>query len=142
MSDRKCPFCGERVPTFSLNCPRCYRAIPMEKRGKEERNDGYTIIDDDRAPSLHRVDRRMVLILALIPAVFGLFGLGQIYQKDYRKGFTFMLVGVSMMALMVSLYTYVGGGLAFVLIVGLLILFIGGYIVQAFDAFVRSLFTF
>ena len=142
MSDRRCPFCGERVPTFSLNCPRCYRAIPMENRAKEERNDGYTIIDDDRAPSLHRVDRRMVLILALIPAVFGLFGLGQIYQKDYRKGFTFMLVGVSMMALMVSLYTYVGGGLAFVLIVGLLILFIGGYIVQAFDAFVRSLFTF
>lgn len=139
MSDRKCPFCGERVPTFSLNCPRCYRAIPMEKR-EETQSFTYKIIDDDMAPSLRRVNRRVVLLLALIPAVFGLWGLGQLYQKDYRKGFTFLAAGVSMMTLMVCVNTFVGGPAAFVFVIGMLILYIGGYLAQAFDAFVRSLF--
>ena len=138
MTDRRCPYCGERVPSFSVNCPNCYRNIPSEEGPKEE----YRIIDDDRAPSVYRVNRKVVIFLAFIPAVFGLFGLGQLYQKDWNKGIMFLFTGVLMMASMVMLLTMVGGPVAIVLFIGLLILFIGGYLIQAFDAVVRSLFRF
>ncbi|MBP5394575.1 MAG: hypothetical protein J6Y18_01535 [Candidatus Methanomethylophilaceae archaeon] len=62
MSDRRCPYCGERVPSFTDNCPNCYRSIP-----REEKQETYRIIDDDRAPSVRRVNRRMVAFLAFIP---------------------------------------------------------------------------
>ena len=55
-----------------MNCPNCYRSIPQEEPRQEE----YRIIDDDRAPSLRRVNRKVVALLAFIPGVFGLFGLG------------------------------------------------------------------
>ena len=121
-----------------MNCPNCYRDIPPEKEPKEE----YRIIDDDRAPSVRRVNRKIVMSLAFIPAVFGLFGLGQLYQKDWHKGIMFLLMGIFMMTTMVLLLSSVGGPVAIVFFIGLLILFIGGYLIQAFDAVVRSLFRF
>lgn len=126
------------MPSFSVNCPNCYRSIPQEEPRQEE----YRIIDDDRAPSLRRVNRKTVALLAFIPGVFGLFGLGQLYQKDWHKGIMFLLMGIFMMATMVLLLTSVGGPVAIILFIGLLILFIGGYLIQAFDAVVRSLFRF
>lgn len=135
MACRRCPHCGEAVPSFSINCPRCYRSIPGEESKAE-----YRIIDDDRAPSTHRVNRKAVLLLALLPGVFGFFGLGHLYQRDYRKGFAFLATGVFMMSVIVLLNTAVGGALAVFLTIGLTILFIGAYLFQAFDAFVRSLF--
>ena len=71
MADRRCPNCGELVPAFSLTCPKCYRSIP-----REEPEGRYRIIDDDRAPTPRMTNRRLVLILSILPAVFGLFGLG------------------------------------------------------------------
>ena len=138
MGDRKCPYCGERVPSFSVNCPNCYRSLPGEERQQET----YRIIDDDRAPSIYRVDRRVVAFLAFIPAVFGLFGLGQMYQRDWRKGFMFLMMGVLMMTVIVLINTEFSGAGVIVLTIGLFILFIGGYLIQAFDAVVRSLFRF
>ncbi|MBQ3735611.1 MAG: zinc ribbon domain-containing protein [Candidatus Methanomethylophilaceae archaeon] len=138
LADRRCPHCGERVPSFSINCPNCYRSIPPEDPPKEE----YRIIDDDRAPSVRRVNRKLVAFLAFVPGVFGLFGLGQLYQKDWHKGIMFLLTGILMMASMVMLLKMVGGPVAIILFIGLLILFIGGYLIQAFDAVVRSLFRF
>lgn len=135
MSDRRCPHCGERIPSFSINCPSCYRSIP-----REEPRETYRIIDDDRAPSLHRVNRKAVMLLALIPGVFGLFGLGHFYQRDCRKGAFFLMMGVFMMSVIVLLNTTVKGPLAIVMTIGLMILFIGAYLFQAFDAIVRSLF--
>ncbi len=137
MADRRCPYCGERVPTFSVNCPNCYRSLPREEP-KEE----YRIIDDDRAPSLHRVNRKAVAFLALVPGVFGLFGLGHLYQKDWHKGILFLLTGVLMMFTMVMMLSAVGGPIGIFFFIGLLILFIGAYLLQAFDAVIRSLFRF
>ena len=91
---------------------------------------------------LARVNRKLVAFLAFVPGVFGLFGLGQLYQKDWHKGIMFLLTGILMMASMVMLLTMVGGPVAIILFIGLLILFIGGYLIQAFDAVVRSLFRF
>ena len=136
MADRRCPYCGERVPTFSINCPSCYRSIPREEPKQEE----YRIIDDDRAPSVRRVNRKAVAILALVPGVFGLFGLGQLYQRDWYKGIMFLATGILMMAAMVVTLSSGWGPFAIVFFIGLLILFIGAYLLQAFDAIVRSLF--
>ena len=138
MADRRCPYCKERVPEFSINCPRCYRDIPPEASGRRP-------IDDSRAPSIHTVNRRAIAMLALIPGAIGLMGLGHFYQKDYRKGAMFLCMGVLMMTAIVILVSGISasvtGVLSIVLTVFMVIMFIGTYLVQAFDAMVRSLFT-
>ncbi len=136
MADRRCPYCGERVPGFSLTCPKCYRQI-----SREEPKDQYRIIDDDKAPATKLTRHRTVLLLSTIPAVFGLFGLGQLYQRDWRKGIMFLAIGILLMTSLVFLFTS-GGAMGIVLGIGVLILFIGMLALQAFDSIVRSLFTF
>ena len=140
---RKCPYCGESVPSFSINCPKCYRSIPREE---------YRINDDpidsgipnDRAPSLQVYNRKTVMLLALIPAALGFMGLGQMYMKEYNKGVKFLAVGLATfisLVLLITNYDSFGSGkfFAVALTIFLFILFIGTYVVQAFDAIVRSL---
>ena len=140
---RRCPYCGEAVPSYSLNCPKCYKSIPRdEPKDKEDIKKGP--IPNDRAPSVQVFDRRIVMLLALIPAAIGLMGLGQMYEREYVKGVRFLVVGMFLFASIVALITYYdsfGSGkfLAVALTIFLFILFIGTYVVQAFDAIVRSL---
>ena len=140
---RKCPYCGEAVPSYSLNCPKCYKSIPREefKVNEDIRSDN---IPNDRAPSVQVFNRRTVMFLALIPAAIGLMGLGQIYEREYNKGVKFLIAGIILFGSIVALITNFdsfGGGkfLAVALAIFLFILFIGTYVVQAFDAIVRSL---
>ena len=140
---RKCPYCGEAVPSYSLNCPKCYKSIPREEYKVEEDIRKGTI-PNDRAPSVQVFNRRTVMFLALIPAAIGLMGLGQIYEKEYSKGVKFLIAGIILFGSIVALITNFdsfGGGkfLAVALAIFLFILFIGTYVVQAFDAIVRSL---
>lgn len=140
---RKCPYCGEEVPSYSLNCPKCYKSIPREEfKVKEDIKTGP--IPNDRAPSVQVFNRRTVMFLALIPAAIGLMGLGQMYEKEYSKGVKFLIAGmilfVSIVLLIVNFDTFGGGKfLVVALAIFLFILFIGTYVVQAFDAIVRSL---
>lgn len=140
---RKCPYCGEEVPSYSLNCPKCYKSIPREEfKVKEDIKTGP--IPNDRAPSVQVFNRRTVMFLALIPAAIGLMGLGQMYEKEYSKGVRFLIAGVILFSAIVALivnFDSFGGGkfLAVALAIFLFILFIGTYVVQAFDAIVRSL---
>ena len=142
---RKCPYCGEEVPSFSLNCPKCYRSIPREEyRIKDEPKKGD--IPNDRAPSVQVFNSKVVLLLALIPAALGIMGMGQIYMKEYNKGFRFLAVGSMTFILLVLIITnYDSFGawkfLAVAFTIFLLILFIGTYVVQAFDAIVRSIIS-
>ena len=141
---RKCPYCGELVPSNSLNCPKCYKSIPREEyKVNEDIKTGS--VPNDRAPSVQVFDRRIIMFLALIPAAIGLMGLGQIYEKEYNKGVKFLIAGIILFASIVALITNFdsfGSGkfLAVALAIFLFILFIGTYVVQAFDAIVRSLF--
>ena len=140
---RKCPYCGEPVPSFSLNCPKCYRSIPREEPTPEVKR-GSGRIPNDRAPSVRVFDRRIVILLALVPAALGLMGMGQMYMKEYSKGMRFLAVGLTTFVCLVLLITnYDSFGafrfLAVVLTIFLLMFFIGTYVVQAFDAIVRSL---
>ncbi len=87
----------------------------------------------------------MVAILAFVPGALGLMGLGQIYQKDYNKGLTFLVLGILLMASIVTLVSGISGALGIIniiLTVFTVIMFIGLYLIQAFDAIIRSLFKF
>ena len=140
---RKCPYCGEPVPSFSINCPKCYKTIPREEPKAREQPKSERI-PNDRAPSVQVYNRKVVMLLALIPAALGLMGLGQIYMKEYNKGVKFLIVGMTTMiclSLFISNFDSFGSWkfLAVILIIFMLMFFIGTYVVQAFDAIVRSL---
>ena len=81
---RKCPYCGEPVPSFSINCPKCYKTIPREEPKAKEQPKSERI-PNDRAPSVQVFNSKLVMFLALIPAAVGLMGMGQIYMKEYGK---------------------------------------------------------
>lgn len=143
---RKCPYCGEPVPTFSVNCPKCYKKIPREDEKQEEDIRGH--IPDDKSPAIKSVNKTIVLILALIPAAFGIMGMAQMYEKEYKKGGLFLCVGFPLflfMMFLISTFGQYGTGAMF-LSLGLTILcgvaFAVIYLIQAFDAIIRSLFRF
>ena len=142
---RKCPYCGEAVPSYSVNCPKCYRDIPREEFKVEE--DIRKGVPDDRVPSVRTINMKVVILLALIPAAMGLMGMGQMYEREYSKGFFFLVPGFLMFIALVFLFTNfssfgAGAFLAVAGIIFLLILYIGLYAVQAFDAIVRSIIPF
>lgn len=148
MTTRRCPYCGEAVPSFSLNCPKCYRSIPREeeKPPEEDIRGKRQSIPDDKALSPIVFNRKIVLLLALVPAAFGVMGMAQMYERCYKRGATFLCVGLPLfiaMVLLIANMTSMGAG-GTVLFVGLfimcLVLFLATYAVQAFDALVRSIF--
>lgn len=99
----RCPNCGTAVPSNSVNCPKCFADIP---RFKEEPK--YAPADT----GANRPGGKMALILSTIPALFGLLGLGTIYQnpKDHR-GYIFLLLGLLVFACNVLLFkTMIGSG--------------------------------
>lgn len=138
MADRRCPHCKELIPEFSVNCPRCFRSVPPKASGRRT-------VDDDMAPSVRMANRRAIALLALIPGAIGIMGLGHFYQKDFRKGAMFLCMGLVMMMAIVILVTNisasVSGVFSVILTVFVVIMFIGTYLLQAFDAIVRSMFT-
>lgn len=143
---RKCPYCGEAVPSYSINCPKCYKSIPREEP-KQQENIRTGNIPNDRAPSVHTIDMRVVILLALIPAAIGFMGLAQIYERGYRKGAYFFSIGFVLFTIIVVLAYYAGtlgiaSFLAVILMVFFLILYIVMYAIQAFDAIVRSIIPF
>jgi len=93
MADRYCPFCGELVTSGSITCPKCYRKIPAEPAPKESKKE-RTSSSDSRQPR----DRNdtIALVLCVIPGLFGILGLGQIY-RDYHsaKGYLMLLFGLA-----------------------------------------------
>jgi len=140
MSERKCPYCNEHVPSYSLTCPKCYRNIPREEENVKESTMSNSV-------SKSVTNKTVILLLAFIPSAFGLMGLGQIYEREYKKGLTFLVVGLFLFATLVMLInslSHVNGGWSF-LVIGATILvslvFVGTYLLQAFDALVRSLFV-
>jgi len=145
MSDRKCPYCNEHVPSYSLTCPKCYRNIPREEKNMKDKD----IKESETSNSVSKsvTNKTLVLLLAFIPSAFGLMGLGQIYEREYKRGLTFLAVGLFLFIILVMLinsFSHVNGGWSFItigatILVGLV--FIGTYLIQAFDALVRSLFV-
>lgn len=91
MAERRCPYCGELVPSTSITCPRCYKKIPVEP---ERRADDYRMTDE--SPRKERgFSRKLALALNVVPGFFGILGLGQIY-RDWRqtRGYVFLALGL------------------------------------------------
>lgn len=88
MADRRCPYCGELVPSNSVTCPKCYKKIPSEpepvrKESKGTKKDG------------RRYSRKVALALTLVPGLFGLLGLGLIYKNPRQKrGYIALALGL------------------------------------------------
>ena len=108
---RYCPRCGAVVPQNSLTRPQCYTEVPRSV--PDEPEPGYSRRAFDRSGDEFReqIGRRkksatLALILSVIPAFFGLLGLGLIYEdrRDPRG------------------YRYLGAGLVLYILVAALIL--------------------
>ena len=82
---RRCPKCSELVPTNSLTCPKCYTKMPPET---------VKVKDEDTARSDAALNRRIAVLLTIIPGFFGFLGLGRIYQEPKSHiGYLYLILG-------------------------------------------------
>ncbi len=138
MTERRCPNCGEIVPSLSVTCPKCYSSVPrtddvpdMKSSKSRERK--------EVAPGGKSV--LVATLLAAIPGIFGLQGLGRIYL-DYRseKGWFFLVFGGVLFALIhlcIGWWSDAGSFtkvLLLLLLVILAVLYISSYLAQLADA--------
>lgn len=91
MADRRCPYCGELVPSNSITCPKCFKKIPSEPEPvREERQERKPKNENGR-----RYSRKVALLLSLIPGLFGFLGLGLIYRNPRQKrGYVALVLGL------------------------------------------------
>ena len=89
MADRRCPYCGELVPSTSITCPKCYKKIPAEPEPVHRES------DRPKNESGRRYNRTVAILLSLIPGLFGLLGLGLIYRNPRQKrGYVALVLGL------------------------------------------------
>lgn len=94
MTVDRCPNCGEYVPSTSTVCPKCYSTIP--KNAIYRRPPKSTNLNMKREKS-----ETLALMLALIPPIFGLQGLGLIYlNHENRRGWYFLGIGLVLFLLL------------------------------------------
>ena len=103
---RKCPKCGAVVPDNSLTCPQCYTEVPrdlVETEPLHDRNEFREQIER------RKKNMKISLALAVIPAFFGILGIGLIYQdsRDYR-GWQFLAIGAILYLLPVVTLVTIG----------------------------------
>ncbi len=90
MADRYCPYCGEMVTSTSITCPKCYKKLPNqpEPSGDGGGSGGKT------SPSGGK-SRSIALLLAIIPGIFGVLGLGLLYNdKSSKPGLMLLAIGL------------------------------------------------
>jgi hypothetical protein len=100
---RFCPYCGVAVPSNCVTCPKCFKNLPREdgteNSSQNEFIDGKITREKtevhDEGVKIVKKNRKLMLILAIIPAFFGVLGLAQIY-REYRNhlGYFFLIVGL------------------------------------------------
>jgi TM2 domain-containing membrane protein YozV len=126
-----CQSCGQQVSPEAPYCPSCGTSLRRTTSYYSSRQP-YTV------GSVYAVPRKnpmIALSLGLILGFFGLWGFGQVYAGRVGKGIGFFLIGAIIgglfwlsVILTVILIGYVG-----MVIFG--ILFVGGWLWQAFDAY-------
>ncbi|MBO4763286.1 MAG: hypothetical protein J5485_01465 [Candidatus Methanomethylophilaceae archaeon] len=90
MADRYCPYCGEMVTSTSITCPKCYKKLPNqpEPSGGEGGSGGKTSASGVKS-------RSIALLLAIIPGIFGVLGLGLLYyNKSSKPGIMLLAIGL------------------------------------------------
>jgi energy-converting hydrogenase Eha subunit A len=138
MSGRKCPRCGERLDGNSLTCPKCYAEVSRETPVQR---------DEDRSGQPRNKVSAAVVLLAIIPAFFGILGLGQIYRDHReRKGYYFLIAGLVIFIPLAALFVIMlNSGLLsaiflFLADVLLFILYLSAALAALLDALFGSVF--
>jgi hypothetical protein len=81
------------VDNNSLTCPKCFKEIPRDVPTASEPRSEDTRSNPNNAG--RKINRSVTLVLAVIPALFGLLGLGQIYSNPNNlKGFKLLGLGL------------------------------------------------
>lgn len=101
MAERRCPYCGELVPSNSITCPKCYKRIPNEPEPVSNESVQKKTRGGGRS-------RTIALILSLVPALVGLLGLGLIYRNPKGK-FGWFSLAFGIMFFVAALFLTMGG---------------------------------
>lgn len=142
MSDRKCPNCGEIVPSLSVTCPKCYNPVPRED--VTEKRSSASMKSEE-------YDKNMFIatILAVIPGIFGLQGLGLIYLNHREsKGWYFLIIGAVLfmcMYLCVNWWNSVGSFTKILLTFSIIIIaitYMSSYLAQLIETRFGSFLNF
>ena len=101
MADRYCPYCGELVTSTSITCPKCYKKLPNQP---EPTGGGGG--SGKSSPSGGGKNRSIAILLAIIPGLFGLLGLGLLYyDRSSKPGWTLLIIGLLTFALFLVIVT-------------------------------------
>ena len=148
---RYCPNCRAVVPENSLNCPQCFAEIPRDGFISDREQMGYTPSRDEYEENLEKRHKSsvVVLLLAIIPAFFGILGMGQIYRDRRDKvGWYFFVGGLILVMLAATLLTVgFAGGLLGTIILAIpavicIVVYVLAAIVSVVDAMTGSLIRF
>ncbi len=93
------------MPSNSLTCPKCYKKIPPEPDKPEKTETGKSG-GSGSGGKTGGGSGGIALILALIPGLFGVLGLGILY-KDHssRSGLLFLVLGLLVFAVTILILT-------------------------------------
>jgi TM2 domain-containing membrane protein YozV len=111
-----CPFCGTMVEENWRYCKRCGQYL----RGFLEVSETPVTLERSKDPTV-------ALILALVPGLFGIWGIGHIYVGEITKGILLLFGGIILGIIMI-LFTFFCW--IIILILGFFI-----WIWQAYDAY-------
>ncbi len=99
------------VPSTSLTCPKCYKKIPVEPKvtstgdggasgGKGSGKSGGS------GGSTGEKSNAIAMILAIIPGLFGILGLGLLYKNlKSAGGLLFLVIGLIVFAVTLLIFT-------------------------------------
>ncbi len=135
IADRRCPNCGERVPSTSITCPKCYKKIPVESK-QTARSESRTG-DSPRGWKVPWTPNpKYGLILDIVLGLFGLLGIGQLYCGR-KRGIVFLLGGLLFFGCGVAILS---AEITAFLSVPFFILYAIGYLICLFDMAMGTMF--
>lgn len=149
-----CAECGRDVESGHFHCPFCGHELgqPTESMKEVQYPKSEILVGSEAASSKRtepiQIKKKTPLIaitLALIPGVFGIFGLGHIYAGKIRRGIILLIVGIVVVPICIFgifllgfLGSLVFGGSAgwgFVaLLIILNVIYVGLFLWQIYDA--------
>jgi TM2 domain-containing membrane protein YozV len=125
-----CPSCGRLVSPEASYCPACSATLRRTSSYSSSRQPYYV-----ETSSTPRKNPRIAAALALVAGFFGIWGLGHIYAGSIAKGIGLFVAGAIIGGLfwLSVILTLIVIGYVGMAIFG--ILFIGGWLWQAMDAY-------
>lgn len=128
MAERRCPNCGELVPSNSITCPKCYKKIPNDP--EPVRDSGQSSGTGGRKTPW-TPNMKIAFALDIILGLFGLNGIGQLYCGR-RRGAIFLGVGL-LVFVIAGLLTWVIPPFSIVLALPFYIIYVLIYLGCIFD---------